>query len=165
MISTRRCGHRLAHQSDTNNGNQRGAIAPNSQLYILLDIIKIIIMPSSYPPLLERLAGEGGQDEAGLVDIRVVVAELRVFLLGGEATERGLHVAGGVLGADHEADLAGGVGGDGGVGVLDGGEDLLAVLLELGDQWQVEPLVLSYWVSVSIMKWVWGIPRLAELKW
>lgn len=78
------------------------------------------------------------------MDIRVVVAELRVLLLGGEAAERSLHVAGGVLGADHKADLAGGVGGDGGVGVLDGREDLLAVLLELGDQWQVEPLVLSY---------------------
>lgn len=99
------------------------------------------------------------------MDIRVIVAELRVLLLGSEAAERGLHVAGGVLGADHEADLAGGVGGDGGVGVLDGREDLLAVLLKLGDQWQVEPLVLSYYVSVSIVKWMRGIPRLAELKW
>lgn len=99
------------------------------------------------------------------MDVRVVVTELRVLLLGGEAAERGLHVAGGVLGADHEADLAGGIGGDGGVGVLDGREDLLAVLLELGDQWQVKPLVLSYYVSVSIVKWMRGIPRLAELKW
>jgi hypothetical protein len=40
--------------------------------------------------------------------------------------------------------LAGWVGGDGGVCVFDGGEDLLAVLLQLGDQWEVEPLVLSY---------------------
>lgn len=99
------------------------------------------------------------------MDLRVVVTELRVLLLGGEVAERGLHVAAGVLGADHEADLAGGVGGNGGVGVLDGWENLLAVLLELGDQWQVEPLVLSYCVSVSIVKWIRGIPRLAELKW
>jgi hypothetical protein len=40
--------------------------------------------------------------------------------------------------------LAGWVGGDGGVCVFDGGEDLLAVLLQLGDQWEVEPLVFSY---------------------
>jgi hypothetical protein len=39
--------------------------------------------------------------------------------------------------------LSGGVSWDGRVGVLDVGEDLLAVLLELGDQWKVEPLVLG----------------------
>ena len=154
----------IANAVTPKNGNQPGEIAPNSQLYPSR-YHQIIIIPSFCPPLLERLAGEGGQDEAGLVDVRVVVAELRVLLLGGEAAERGLHVAGGVLGADHEADLAGGVGGDGGVGVLDGREDLLAVLLKLGDQWQVEPLVLSYFVSVSIVKWMRGVPRLAELKW
>lgn len=85
------------------------------------------------------------------MDIRVVVAELGVLLLGGEAADWGLQVAGGVLGADHEANLAGGVSGDGGVGVLDGWEDLLAVLLELGDQWQMEPLVLSYYLSQSAL--------------
>lgn len=85
------------------------------------------------------------------MDIRVVVAELGVLLLGGEAADWVLQVAAGVLGADHEADLAGWVGWDGGVGVLDGWEDLLAVLLELGDQWQVEPLVLSYYLSQSAL--------------
>lgn len=99
------------------------------------------------------------------MDIRVVVAELRVLLLGGEAADWVLHVAAGVLGADHEADLAGGVGGDGGVGVLDGGEDLLAVLLELGDQWQVEPLVLSCLVSSQHCEMDRRVPKLAELKW
>jgi hypothetical protein len=39
--------------------------------------------------------------------------------------------------------LTGWVGGDGGVCVFYSWEDLLAVLLELGDQWKVKPLVLS----------------------
>ena len=85
------------------------------------------------------------------MDIRVVVAELGVLLLSGEAADWVLQVAAGIFGADHEADLAGWVRGDGGVGVLDGWEDLLAVLLELGDQWQVEPLVLSYYLSQSAL--------------
>ncbi len=78
------------------------------------------------------------------MDLAVVVAKVLVLLLLGEAADWLAHVACGVLGADHEADLAGWVGWDGGVGVLDGWEDLLAVLLELGDQWEVEPLVLGY---------------------
>lgn len=78
------------------------------------------------------------------MDILVVVSEKSLLLLRGEVADWVLEVAGGVLGADHEADLAGWVGRDGGVGVLDGWEDLLAVLLQLGDQWQMEPLVLSY---------------------
>jgi hypothetical protein len=94
--------------------------------------------------LLERLAGESGQHKAGLVHFRVVVAELRVLLLLGEVADWDLDVAVAVLGADHEADLARWVGGDGGVGVFDSWEDLLAVLLELGDQREMEPLVLSY---------------------
>jgi hypothetical protein len=39
--------------------------------------------------------------------------------------------------------LTGWVGRDGGVCIFDGWEDLLAVFLELGDQWQMEPLVFS----------------------
>lgn len=78
------------------------------------------------------------------MDVGVVVLVDLVLLVLGEGAQRGLEVAGGVLGADHEADLAGWVGGDGGVGVLDGGEDLLAVGLELGDEWEVKPLVLGY---------------------
>lgn len=72
----------------------------------------------------------------------VVLAELVLFLLRPGANGL-LEVAVGILAADHEADLARWVGGDGGVGVLDVGEDGLAVLLELGDQWEVEPLVLG----------------------
>lgn len=80
----------------------------------------------------------------------VVLAEL--LLLGlGPLAHRLLEVAVGVKAADHEADLARGVGGDGGVGVLDVGEDLLAVLLELGDQGEVEPLVLGFTNSQQLL--------------
>lgn len=78
------------------------------------------------------------------MDVLVVVAAQTLLLLAGPGAERLLDVAVGVLGADHEADLAGGVGGDGGVGVFSDGEDFLASLLEVGDQGEVEPLVLSY---------------------
>ena len=77
------------------------------------------------------------------MDVLVVVAAELLLLLGGPGAERLTDVAVGVLAADHEADLAGGVGGDGGVGVLGDGEDLLAGLLEVGNQGEVEPLVLS----------------------
>lgn len=77
------------------------------------------------------------------MDLSVVVAALGFLLVGGPLADRDLDVAVGVLAADHEADLAGGVGRDGGVGVLGHREDLLAVLLELGDKRQVQPLVLS----------------------
>lgn len=93
--------------------------------------------------LLESLLGKLGEDEAGLVDLGRVVSALLILLLLGPLSERGLDVGVGVLGADHEADLARGVGGDGGVGVLGDGEDGAAVLLELGDERQVKPLVLG----------------------
>lgn len=93
--------------------------------------------------LLESLLGKLGKDERSLMDLGRVVSALVVLLLSRPGSERGLDVGVGVLGADHEADLARGVGGDGGVGVLGDGEDLLAVLLELGDERQVKPVVLS----------------------
>lgn len=77
------------------------------------------------------------------MDLRAVVAEVLILKLLVELADWLAHVAGSVLRADHEADLAGWVGWDGGVRVLDGWEDLLAVLLELGNQWHVEPLVLG----------------------
>jgi hypothetical protein len=77
------------------------------------------------------------------VDVLVIVAAETLLLLAGPAADGLAHVAGGVLAADHEADLAGGVGGDGGVGVFGDGEDLLAGLLEIGDQGKMEPLVLG----------------------
>lgn len=93
--------------------------------------------------LLQSLLGKGGQDEAGLVNLGVVVAALLLLLLRGPAAQGNADVAAGVLAADHEADLARGVGGDGGVGVLGDGEHLTAVLSEAGNEGQVKPLVLS----------------------
>jgi hypothetical protein len=93
--------------------------------------------------LAEGSPRKGWQNEGRLVDLLVVVSAKLLLLLWGERAQRVGEVAGGILGADHEADLAGGVGWDGRVGVLDVREDLLAVLLELSDQWEMEPLVLS----------------------
>lgn len=121
-----------------------------SRCYLLVNVWNIPEPLVSKPQspflnrLLESLGGKGRKDEAGLVDLGVVIAAVLLLLLLGPGAEGNLDVAVGVLGADHEADLARGVGGDGGVGVLGHGEDLLAVLLELGDQGKVEPLVLSY---------------------
>jgi hypothetical protein len=91
----------------------------------------------------ECVLGEVRQNESRAVDVLVVVAEELLLLLWGERAHRLRELTLGILAAHHEADLAGGVGWDGRVGVLDVREDLLAILLELGDQWEVEPLVLS----------------------
>lgn len=94
--------------------------------------------------VVQNLAGKVGQDEAGAVDILAVVAAQLLLLLAGPLPEGLTEVAGGVLAADHEADLAGGVSGDGGVGILDDGEDLAAGLLQAGDEGEVEPEVLAW---------------------
>ena len=94
-------------------------------------------------PLLQSLLGKGGKDERGLVDLGVVVPAEFLLLLGAPRAQGHLDVGVGVLAADHEADLARRVRRDGRVGVLGHGEDLLAVLLELGDERKVEPLVLG----------------------
>jgi hypothetical protein len=78
------------------------------------------------------------------VDVGVVVSAQLVFLLGGPATYRCFEIAIGILAADHEANLARWVGWDGGVGIFDVRENLIAILLELGDQWEVKPLVLGW---------------------
>ena len=78
------------------------------------------------------------------MDIGIVVAAETLFLLAGPRAERLAHVAGGVLAADHEADLAGGVGGDGGVGVFGDGEDLFAGGAQVGNQREMEPLVFGW---------------------
>lgn len=74
--------------------------------------------------------------------LAVVLAQL-LFLLVGPATKGLLEVQASILAADHEADLSRRVGGDGGVSVFDVGEDLLASLLEVGDDVEVQPLALS----------------------
>lgn len=93
--------------------------------------------------LLKSNTSKSWQDEACLVDLGVVVSAQLVLFLGSPLAQRLANIAVGVLAADHEANLTGWVGGDGGVCVFHSWEDLLAVLLELGDQWKVKPLVLS----------------------
>jgi hypothetical protein len=77
------------------------------------------------------------------VNLGIVVSAQLVLFLRSPLAQRLANIAVGILAADHEANLTRWVGGDGGVCVFDSWEDLLAVLLELGDQWKVEPLVLS----------------------
>lgn len=93
--------------------------------------------------LLKSLLGELGKDEAGLVDLSRVVSALVVLLLLGPGSDGVLDVGVGVLGADHEADLAGGVGRDSSVGVLGDGEDGTAILLEASDEGEVKPGALG----------------------
>lgn len=78
------------------------------------------------------------------MDLGIVVLIEIVLLLFRDLPHRLGDISAGILGADHEADLAGWVGRDGGVCVLDDWEDGAARLLEFGDQWKVEPLVFSY---------------------
>lgn len=77
------------------------------------------------------------------MDLLVVVAAKALFLLARPGAHGHTQVAVGVLGADHESDLAGWVGRDGGVGVFGDGKDLFAGLLQVADQFQMEPLVFS----------------------
>lgn len=99
---------------------------------------------------MESLASKGGQNESRLVDLLAVVPAKLLLLFGRPAAKGLLEVAVGVLAADHETDLAGGVGGDGGVTVLDVGEDLLASLLEVDNEGHVKPLVLGYTRMLAI---------------
>jgi hypothetical protein len=77
------------------------------------------------------------------VNIRVIVSAQLLLFLARPGAKGLLDVACGILAADHETDLAGGVGWDGGVGVFGDGEDFLAGLLEVGDEGEVEPLVFG----------------------
>jgi len=113
-----------------------------------------LCLPSHYPLSLssnlipESLLSELGQHKRSLVHLLAVVPENLVLLLGGPAANGLLDVDGAVLAAHHEADLAGGVGGDGGPAVLGDGEDFLALLLEVGDHAHVEPGVLGCEVEI-----------------
>jgi len=99
--------------------------------------------------LFQSLLSESRQNEAGLVDLGVVVAAQAVLLLGAPRAKRDSDVASDLLAADHETDLARRVGRDGRVGVLGHGEDLAAFLLQLSDQGEVEPLVFSCKLSFT----------------
>lgn len=89
----------------------------------------------------QRLPRKSRQHKASLVNVLVVVSTQLFLLLGIPAPHRRRDVPVLVLAAHHEADLARRVGGDGGVGVLDHGEDFPAGLFEVGDEGEVEPLV------------------------
>ena len=74
---------------------------------------------------------------------RLIVVPTQLILLVGIPAAHGRRdVAVLILAADHEADLARGIGWDGGIGVFDRGEDFFAGFLEVGDEGEVEPLVL-----------------------
>jgi len=77
------------------------------------------------------------------VDVLVIVFAKLLFLLFTPASKRLLKVPLCVFAANHESNLAGRVGRDSGVCIFDVGEYFFAVGLELGDQGQVQPLVLS----------------------
>lgn len=78
------------------------------------------------------------------MDSSVVVTAQLLFLFWGPFAEWLAEIAVGVLAADHESNLARWVCRNGGISVLDVRENFLAVLLELGNQWEVKPLVLGY---------------------
>lgn len=92
---------------------------------------------------LECLASKVWQDKRSPVDVLVVIPTQALLLLTCPLAERLAHVTLGILAAHHEADLAGRVGGDGGIGVFDDGKDLGDVFLKLANQSEVEPLVLG----------------------
>lgn len=77
------------------------------------------------------------------MDVLVVVSVDFLFFLSRPAAEWLLQVAFWVFAADHETDLTGGVCGYRSVGVLDVGEDLLAIGFESGNHRKVKPLVLG----------------------
>lgn len=93
--------------------------------------------------LSQLVAGKVWKDEGSSVDVRVVVAAKLLLLLAGPLAEWDLDVGLGVLAADEETNLAGWVGWDGGVSVLDDWEDLAARLDESLNHVEMEPLVLS----------------------
>lgn len=97
-----------------------------------------------YPASPQSLASERGQHERCLVNLFAVVSAQLLFLLLRPGSHWLLDIALSVLAANHEADLSRRIGWDGGVCVLGDGKDLLAVFLELGDELEVEPLVLSW---------------------
>ena len=78
------------------------------------------------------------------MDLGIVVPAKLLFLLSCPASQWRSKITLSIFAADHETDLSRWIGWDSGVCVLDIGENLLAVFLKLGDQWQVKPLVLGY---------------------
>ena len=90
---------------------------------------------------LQRLPCKSRQDKARLVNLLIVISTQLVLLLSIPAPQRRFDVSILVFAAHHEADLAGGIGEDGGIGILDSWEDFLAGFLEVGDEGEMEPLI------------------------
>jgi hypothetical protein len=101
----------------------------------------------------ESLASEGGQNKGRLVDFLAVVPAQRLLLFSRPGAKRLLEVEVRILAADHETNLAGGVGGNCGVCVFDVGEDFFASLLEVDNEGHVKPLVLSCMVKKVSHGW------------
>ncbi len=94
-------------------------------------------LPPSPSPLIslspQRLPCEIRQHKTRPVNLLVIIPTQLLLLLGAPFSQRRFHVAILVFAADHEADLARGVGRNGGVGVFDCREDFFAGFFEVGD--------------------------------
>lgn len=93
--------------------------------------------------VLDDLAGELGDSEGSLVDLRVVVSAV------GNLTKGLSDVSVGVKRADNEADLARWISGDGSEGVVGNGEELLGGSSELANEVEVNPDTLGLGGDVS----------------
>lgn len=85
------------------------------------------------------------------MNLLVVVSAKLIFFLRSKAANRLGEITAGVLAADHETNLTRWIRWNGGVAVLDSWEDFLAVSLQLGDERQVKPLVLSCGLNVNVV--------------
>jgi hypothetical protein len=94
-------------------------------------------------PLPQGVTGESWKDKRRFVDISIVVAVDLLLFLGCPASQWLGHIAVGVLATNHEANLVRWVGWDCGVSVLNRWEDFFAVLLQLGNERKMKPLILS----------------------
>lgn len=94
-------------------------------------------LPPSPSPLIslspQRFPCKIRQHKTRPVDLLVIIPTQLLLLLGAPFSQRRFHVAILVFAADHEADLARGVGRNGGVGVFDCREDFFAGFFEVGD--------------------------------
>ena len=75
------------------------------------------------------------------MNLFIVVSTQLILLLSIPAPQRRFDISVLIFAADHEADLARGIGKDGSVGVLDSREDFLTGFLKVGNEGEVEPLV------------------------